>query len=125
MAHEARVQVTLQRPRSSLEQVRFCFRFWTEATRGQSRRVERNCQEATSYVDEIDLSAPTYRYFYDGQMMQEDDKTIPNLMGAPTISGNSYARGRGASTASCLGPMHLAPEPTGLRRIRCMMDMGT
>ncbi len=26
-------------------------------------------------------------------MMQEDDKTIPNLMGAPTISGNSYALG--------------------------------
>ena len=25
--------------------------------------------------------------------MQEDDKTIPNLMGAPTISGNSYALG--------------------------------
>jgi len=55
--------------------------------------IDPTAEAAGYYVDEVNYEAPTYRYFYDGQMMQEDDKTIPNLMGAPTISGNSYALG--------------------------------
>ena len=37
---------------------------------------EPNSQEAGYYTDETDLGAPTYRYFYDGQMCFEDDYTV-------------------------------------------------